>query len=81
MKKDVIMIASLALMTVVLAGILPAIVWIISLWTDSNLEFWLSYFKGEAINVPMWLSVLITIILNGVIVVANIVSELLQLVV
>ena len=55
--------------------------WLLSLWTDRNLEFWLSYFKGNPITVPGWMSFVLTVVLNGVILVANIVGELLRLVV
>lgn len=31
---------------------------LIGIWTDRNLDFWLSHFKGEAVNCPWWVSVL-----------------------
>jgi hypothetical protein len=45
-------------------------------WTDSNLEFWLSHFKGEAVEVPYWISFVTTLVLNGAIIVINILAEL-----
>lgn len=58
----------------------PAIVLVLSIWTDKNLEFWLSYFKNEAVEVSMWISIIITIIFNGIIIGLNILSELIKLV-
>lgn len=52
----------------------------ISLWTDRTLEFWLTLIKGSAVEVPMWASVLVTIILSGVILGINILTELIRLV-
>ena len=34
-----------------------------SFWTDSNLDFWASYFKGTPTDVPFWLSWVATIFL------------------
>ena len=43
--------------------------------------FLMSYAKGTSVEVPQWLSFILTIVLNGVILVANIASELIRLVV
>jgi len=51
----------------------------VSLWTDRNLEFYLSLLKGVAVKVPFILSLLLTIILNGVALALNIVFELIRL--
>ena len=59
---------------------ITVITWFLSLWTDRNLEFWLTYFKGEQVDVPMWLSIVTTIVLNGVIITLNILTELFKLV-
>ena len=48
----------------------------ISLWTNRNLDFWISHFKGEAVDVPMWISVVSSIVLNAVIVAANLLAEI-----
>lgn len=69
------------LLVVVLVAIVPALIWTISLWTDRNLDFWMTYFKGEAIDVPMWISVIVTIVLNGAAIAGNIIGELLRLLV
>jgi hypothetical protein len=67
------------LLAVGAVSILPLIVWFLSLWTDRNLEFWFEYLKGTPVDVPMWMSVIVTIVLNGVIVAANILTELFKL--
>ena len=51
----------------------------VSLWTDRNLEFYLSLLKGVAVKVPFILSLLLTIILNGVALALNIVFEIIRL--
>lgn len=33
----------------------------LALWTDRNLDFWFSYFKETPVDVPFWLSLLVTI--------------------
>lgn len=60
----------------VLAAIVFALIWVLSLWTDRNLEFWLSYWKGQPVEVPGWLSFLATFILNGIILLANTIGEI-----
>lgn len=52
------------------------LVLLVSLWTNSNLDFWLTYFKGHEIHIPYWLSVLLTVALNGVIFVANVIASI-----
>ena len=51
----------------------------LSFWTDRNLDFFVSYFKGSPVDVPFWLSALVTILLNGLILVANIIAEIVRL--
>jgi prepilin-type N-terminal cleavage/methylation domain-containing protein len=62
-------------------AIVIGFLFIVPLWTDRTLDFWLSYFKGSQINVPYWISFLVTVILNAVILAINIISELLRLVI
>ena len=52
----------------------------IGLWTDRNLEYFLTMWKGEAVDVPFWISFAISIVLNAVIIGFNIMAELLRLV-
>lgn len=56
-------------------------IWIVSMWTDRNLDFIFSYFKNEIVDIPMWISAIITIILNVVIIILNIIVELLRFVI
>ena len=49
-------------------------------WTDRNLDYWLTAMKGAPVDVPMWLSVALAIVLNGVALLLNVVGELLRLV-
>lgn len=51
------------------------------MWTDRTLEFWLTYAKHAPVIVPWWISTLVTIFLNGVILGINILSELIRLVI
>jgi hypothetical protein len=37
------------------------VVFLMSFWTDRNLDFWLSYFKGQPVDCDWWLSFLIAI--------------------
>jgi hypothetical protein len=60
---------------IVLVAILP-----LSFWTDRTLEYWLTMWKGTPVNVPFWLSMLVTLILNAIILGINVVSEILRLV-
>lgn len=48
-------------------------------WTDRTLDFWCTYFSHHAVNVPMWMSCLITFIGNGVIFLLNLISEIARL--
>jgi len=31
------------------------------LWTDRNLDFWVSHLKGEIIDVPIWVSMILSL--------------------
>jgi hypothetical protein len=44
-------------------------------WTDRNLDFWLSHFAGHSVNIPYWLSLIVSIAFNAIIIGANIVGE------
>ena len=33
----------------------------IAFWTDRNLDFWISHIKGETVDVPFWLSMVISL--------------------
>jgi hypothetical protein len=51
----------------------------LSLWTDRNLEFWLSRYKGSEVDLPFWMSAVLSVVLNGIVVAANIVSEIFRM--
>jgi prepilin-type N-terminal cleavage/methylation domain-containing protein len=53
---------------------------VIVIWTDGNIEWWIYYLKGEVINIPWWISTIITIVLNGVAIAFNIITELCKIV-
>ena len=53
---------------------------ILTLWTDRNLDYALTWIKGQPVNCPMWLSFIAALIGNGVTVVFNILMELARLV-
>jgi len=52
----------------------------IAFWTDRNLEFLLGHFKGVAVNVPFWLSWIVTVICNAFILAFNVICEILHFV-
>ncbi len=55
------------------------VMFILSFWTDRNLDFWLSHFKGQPVHCPFWMSVIVTILGNGVILLANVLGEVCRL--
>ena len=59
--------------------IIIGLLYLLSLWTDRNLDYFVSLIKGESVDVPFWLSVVVTILLNAVIVVSNIIAEISRL--
>lgn len=59
--------------------LLPLIIFLLSLWTDGNLEYGLALLKGHAVLVPYWLSLVITIVFSAVIMPFNIIMEIIKL--
>ena len=47
----------------------------IGAWTDSNMDFWLTHFKGEPVNFPFIWSGVLSVILNVFAIVGNIIAE------
>ena len=45
-------------------------------WTDSSLEFWLSYMKGAPVEVPIWVSGLFAIVSNGFGLMFNVITSI-----
>jgi len=58
-----------------MVGAYFGLVYLLSLWTDRNLDFWFSYFKGQEVDIPQWISFLTTLI-APVAFVGNILAEL-----
>ena len=69
-----------AFIIVGLVGFSVLISGVMSNWTDSNLDFWLSYLKGSEVNSPFWVSIIL-IFIAPLLLLANIVMSLLRLVV
>lgn len=59
--------------------IIPSLIVGLGLWTDRSLDFWISYVKGHEVDAPYWVSLVASIVLNGVIVGLNILSEIARL--
>ncbi len=59
-------------------GFILGIWYTMACWTDRNLEFWLSYFKGEAVEVDLWLSALLCI-LGPANIFVNVIAEIAKL--
>lgn len=55
------------------------IIFLLSCWTDRNIEFWATHFKGESVDCPFWLSVAVTIVANGVCILCNVIAEVARL--
>lgn len=53
-----------------------AVIPLLGLWTDRNLDFWLTHLKGHVVNVPYWLSLILSLLLNAGIIAANIIAEI-----
>ncbi len=64
----------------VLGGIVGIVLLIplATMWTDRNLEFWASRIKGEPVDIPYWLSLVVTVVLNVIALAGNSISEVLK---
>ena len=51
----------------------------IGLWTDRTLDFWLTHFKGQEVNVPFILSGILSVVLNVMAIAINVISEILRI--
>ena len=47
-----------------------------AVWTDHNLDFWISYFKGHPVHVPLWLAFILGCALNCIALAANVIAEI-----
>ena len=52
-----------------------------SWWTDMQLDYWVSYFKGEQVDVPFILAFLLNLFLGVIMLVLDVVGEIGKLVV
>ena len=54
-----------------------AIYMALAFWTDRSLDFWVSHFKGETVDVPLWISFVVAL-LNGATFGFNIIAEIVR---
>jgi len=54
---------------------------ILGLWTDRNMDFWVSHFKGVDTDVPFWISWILSTIFNAFALAANVVAEVIRYVI
>ena len=48
-------------------------------WTDSNLEYFVSYLKNRPVKIPFWLSTVLVLLTNVCTLVFNIICEIVKL--
>ena len=53
----------------------------LSLWTNRNLDWFLTLVKGEVVDAPMWMAVALSIVLNAIIFAANLIAEIVRFVI
>ena len=73
------LLSSLGTLFFTILAILVVLIVPISLWTDRTLDFWCTYFSHHVVNVPIWMSCLVTFIGNGIIFLLNLISEIARL--
>lgn len=75
-KKDFIENIVIALVVVITLALIsyPYII-----WTDRNLEYFLSYLKDQEIKVPFWISTVVVLVSNVLGLIFNIVCYLVKL--
>lgn len=56
MKKAIATHSCLAFLVIFAIIYVPIV-----LWTDRNLDFWVSHFKGEVVDVPIWMSMILSL--------------------
>ena len=52
---------------------------LVTFWTDRTLDFWCTYFAHHTINIPFWLSFMLTALFNVITIALNIISEIVRL--
>ena len=78
-KRLPIVCMNIATIMIMLLSI-PAIIFAFALWTDRSMDYVLTAVAGHAVDCPMWLSTVITLILNGAIILLNTIVEVVRLV-
>jgi hypothetical protein len=64
---------------VAVAGLVVAAIYLLGLWTQTNLMFWLAYLKGVPVFVPYWMALVVTIVTNGLAFAFNVITEIAKL--
>ena len=67
-------------MIIFIIGAVVAFCWLMAGWTESNLEWICFLIKGEYVDVPYWLALLLTLFTNIFGFAFNIICELMKLV-
>lgn len=49
---------------------------LVTIWTDRNLDFWISHIKGESVDIHWFWSFLLSLIGGWITIVGNIVAEI-----
>ncbi len=82
LTKGCAMISGIACVPLVilipLALVLTPLV-LMAFWTDRTMDFWLSELLQKTIDIPWFISFVITLVLGGAILITNIASELARL--
>jgi hypothetical protein len=55
-------------------GLLLVIGLCASWWTEGSLEFWLTYLKGQPVDIPFYLAVIVSVALNGAVIPFNVIT-------
>lgn len=51
----------------------------LTMWTDRNLDFWLTHFSDKTVDVPWWASGLVAFFGNGFTILGNLIGEIARL--
>ena len=65
---------------VIILLLVAAAMYGMTIWTDRNLEFAISYFKGVPVEIPTWLSFLAALVLNAIALAFNVICEIARVV-
>ena len=59
--------------------VIPAVIVLMCMWTDRNLDYLLTWIAGAPRNCPWWLSTIATFIGNAVALIFNVVMEIIRI--